>query len=62
MEVDINTIIMGHSIRVRAGYDAVFCRCGYTLYFPKVRELGVYRVTCPNCGYQIHYHHLKNVD
>lgn len=60
MEVDINSIIMEHSIRVKDGYDAVFCPCGYTLYFPSVKEVGVYTVTCPDCGHQAYYHHLKN--
>jgi len=60
MEVDVNTIIMEHSIKVKEGFDAVFCPCGYTLYFPKVNELGVHAVTCPSCGYKINYYHLKS--
>jgi len=53
---------MEHSILAKDGYDAVFCSCGYTLYFPKAKKLGVYQVTCPDCGHVAYYHHLKNVD
>lgn len=54
-------IVMEHSILVKDGYDAVFCQCGYTLYFPKVKELGVYQIVCPDCGHVAYYYHLRNV-
>lgn len=60
--VDVEDIVMEHSILVKDGYDAVFCPCGYTLYFPKVKEFGVYQIVCPDCGHVAYYHHLRNTN
>lgn len=59
LRVDVDDIVMEHSILVKDGYDAVFCQCGYTLYFPKVKELGIYQIVCPDCGNVAHYHYLR---
>lgn len=61
-EVDINSIVVERSLLKKDGYDAVICSCGYSLHFPKVKKIGVYKVNCPNCGHVANYHHLKNVD
>lgn len=56
MKVDIVEVRKGNhpywSRKDEKKYDGIYCECGNIIVIKKQTEVGLYEVTCPDCGFK----------